>query len=321
MGEYNRVPSTRNVRGNSIATVLAAESVREQCETFVSNAHESCDPGGGFRNSVRARHGECDTYGRCPRARRGGCVGRAHEPWGTPAGRSSMVWFVFWRIRARVCSRATALVDDHFGQVPLDDVAVVREVYERHGRELDGRAARLEYGRVLGLPVVLDRLRVQVEVRVRCPVHATAVAAAVVGVVAAGRDYPRIPADLLELDVEPLLAALAAQRQRAVERAAAHAPGHRRVRVHHQERVLPLVGLPGVVEQHRRHQAAAPGTVDVEPQPVLARRTVPLAHRVRHVHRYPAQVVQRQRQRRRQRGVLVKLLWTRKRARAQMCTR
>lgn len=161
---------------------------------------------------------------------------------------------------------------------------------------------------MLGLPVVLDGLRVEVEVRVRRPVRAAAVAAAVVGVVAAGRDYPRVPADVLELDVEPLLAALAAHGQRTVERPAAHAPGHRRVRVHHQERVLPFAGLPRVVEQHRRHQAAAPGTVDVEPQPVPARGPVPLAHRVGHVHRYPAQVVQRQRQRRRQGGVLVELL-------------
>lgn len=181
-----------------------------------------------------------------------------------------------------------ALIDDHLGQVPLDDVTVVREVYKRHGRKLHGRAARLEYGRLLGLPVVLDGLSVDVEVRVRCSVHAAAVAPAVVGVVAAGRDYPRVPADVLELDVEPLLAALAAHRQRAVQRPAAHAPRDSRVRIHHQERVLPLVGLPGVVEQHWWHQATAPGTVDVEPQPVLATRAVPLAHRVRHVHRYPA---------------------------------
>jgi len=195
--------------------------------------------------------------------------------------------------------RTTALVDDHFWQVPLDDVAVVGEVDERHGRELDGRAARLEYGRVFGLPVVLNGLRVEVEVRVRCPVHTAAVAATVACVVATGRDYPRVPADVLELDVEPLLAALATHRQRTVQRPAAHAPRHRRVRVHHQERVLPFVGLPGVMEQYRRHQAATPGTVDVESQPVFAAGPVPLAHRVRHVHRYPAQVVQRQRQRRR----------------------
>jgi len=178
----------------------------------------------------------------------------------------------------------TALVDDHFGQVPLDDVTVVGEVYERHGRELDGRAARLEYGRVFGLPVVLDGLRVEVEVRVRCPVHTTAVAAAVVCIVAAGRDYPRVPADVLELDVEPLLAALSAHRQRTVQCSATHAPRYCRVRVNHQERVLPLVGLPGVVEQHRRHKSTAPGTVDVEPQPVFAAGPVPLAHRVRHVN-------------------------------------
>lgn len=172
---------------------------------------------------------------------------------------------MFWGGLGSGRLRAAALVDDHLGQVPFDDVTVVGEVDERHGRELDGRATRLEYGRVLGLPVVFDGLRVEVEVRVGRPVRAAAVAAAVIGVVAAGRDYPRIPADVLELDVEPLLAALAAHGQRTVERPAAHAPGHRRVRVHHQERVLPFAGLPRVVEQHRRHQAAAPGTVDVEP--------------------------------------------------------
>lgn len=191
---------------------------------------------------------------------------------------------VLVRSRFAVVLGTTALVDDHFGQVPLDDVTVVGEVDERHGRELDGRAARLEYGRVFGLPVVLDGLRVEVEVRVRCPVHTAAVAAAVVCVVAAGRDYPRVPADVLELDVEPLLAALTAHRQRTVQRSTTHAPRNRRVRVHHQERVLPLVGLPGVVEQDGRHQSAAPGTVDVEPQPVFAAGPVPLSHRVRHVH-------------------------------------
>lgn len=41
-------------------------------------------------------------------------------------------------------SRATAFVDDHFGQVPFDDVHVWTEINERHARKFSRSATRLQ---------------------------------------------------------------------------------------------------------------------------------------------------------------------------------
>lgn len=79
--------------------------------------------------------------------------------------------------------RATALVHHHLRQVSLDNVRVRAVVNERHGRELERRAARLHTGQSVHLPVFLDYVGVIVEKRVRRPVTSRAVSSAVIGVV------------------------------------------------------------------------------------------------------------------------------------------
>lgn len=52
-------------------------------------------------------------------------------------------------------SRASAFVDDHFGQISLDDVHVRPEIYEGHAGKLGGCAA----GLVMHHQVVRRRIR------------------------------------------------------------------------------------------------------------------------------------------------------------------
>jgi len=79
--------------------------------------------------------------------------------------------------------RATALVHHHLRQVPLDDVRVRTVIDERHGREFEGRAARLHAGQPVHLPVLFDHVGVVVEKRVRRPVTSRTVSSAVISIV------------------------------------------------------------------------------------------------------------------------------------------
>lgn len=143
--------------------------------------------------------------------------------------------------RYTVGSRASAFVDDHFGQVPFDDVHVGTKVNERHAREFRRSAARLQvigkhlllllllFGQQLFLfalflvvavgmaaqsqrqllPHLVDDVRVVAEERFRrsrSSASASAVAAAVVGVVSARGDDPVVPAQGPETHKESLLA-------------------------------------------------------------------------------------------------------------------
>lgn len=144
--------------------------------------------------------------------------------------------------RYTVGSRASAFVDDHFGQVPFDDVHVGTKVNERHAREFRRSAARLQ---VIGehlllllllgqqlflfalflvvavgvaaqsqrqlLPHLVDDVRMVAEERFRrsCSASASAsatVASAIVGVVSARGDDPVVPAQGPETHEESLLA-------------------------------------------------------------------------------------------------------------------
>lgn len=143
--------------------------------------------------------------------------------------------------RYTVGSRASAFVDDHFGQVPFDDVHVGTKVNERHAREFRRSAARLQvigehlllllllFGQQLFLfalflvvavgmaaqsqrqllPHLVDDVRVVAEERFRrsrSSASASAVAAAVIGVVSARGDDPVVPAQGPETHEESLLA-------------------------------------------------------------------------------------------------------------------
>lgn len=79
--------------------------------------------------------------------------------------------------------RTTALVHHHLRQVSLDDIRIRAVIDERHGRELEGRAARLHAGQSVHLPILLDYVGVVIEKRIRRPVTGRAVSSAVIGVV------------------------------------------------------------------------------------------------------------------------------------------
>ena len=127
------------------------------------------------------------------------------------------------------------LVDYHFRQVSFDNVTIRSEVYQRHRRELDRRAAGLHACQVVHLAIPLHDMRVVVEECVRRSVCPSAVALAVVGIVATRGYDPVFPTELFETDVEPLFAALTLQRSRAVQCPAANPPGRCRVGVHDEE--------------------------------------------------------------------------------------
>lgn len=131
----------------------------------------------------------CDSRTRHPRQHRSYAKTALAEPYiSSPRARPDSLVpphadLAFPRIGAL---RATALVHHHLRQVPLDDIRVRAVVDERHGRELEGRAARLHAGQPVHLPVLLDHVGVVIEKRVRRPVTGRAVSSAVVGVVPAG---------------------------------------------------------------------------------------------------------------------------------------
>ena len=107
---------------------------------------------------------------------------------------------------------AATLLDDHAGQVPVDDVHIVVVVEHRDGRDAPRRAARAAAGAsgrghggrrlLVALPLLLDDVRVG-ELLV---VEERAVAGAVVGRVAARND-DEVPAERLEVDDERVAAA------------------------------------------------------------------------------------------------------------------
>ncbi|CAN8020861.1 unnamed protein product, partial [Ixodes persulcatus] len=112
-------------------------------------------------------------------------------------------------------SVAAASIDDHARQHAVDDVVVIVEVEHRNGRDLArGAAGASGAGQV--------HLLYEVRVRVLLHEHVWALAAAVVGLVALGRDDP-VPAELLEVHRQRVAAAaLLARVLLAVE--AYHAP-------------------------------------------------------------------------------------------------
>ena len=152
--------------------------------------------------------------------------------------------------------RTPTFVDHHFWQVPFNNVTIRSEVYERHRRELDWRAAWLHACQVVQLAVFLHDVRVVVEECVGRSVRPSTVALAVVGVVPTRRYDPVFPAKLLETDEEPLLAALTLQRSRAVQCPTSNPPGRRRVGVNDEERSLWVFAFRA--EQNCLHQVAAP---------------------------------------------------------------
>ncbi len=129
----------------------------------------------------------------------------------------------------------------------------------------------------------------RIDVGVGSPVVAAAVSATIIGVVAAGRDDPSVPADVAKSYVKLLLATLVAFRQRAVDGPATDTTGDRRIRMYHQEGFLPFVGLPWILEQHRGDVVAATGALDQQPEPVFVRRRVPLLDRARDIERFPTE--------------------------------
>lgn len=78
-------------------------------------------------------------------------------------------------------------------------------------------------------------MRVIVEEGVRRPVHASAVATTVVGVVPLGGDDPVVPLELLEADEEVLLAALASDGTRTVQSSSSGPFHHHWLCVYHQK--------------------------------------------------------------------------------------
>lgn len=104
-------------------------------------------------------------------------------------------------------SGATALIDDHFGQISLDDVHIWSEVDERHAGEFGRCTARLQVGERVHSAKLFQDVRVVVEESVRRSMGTSAIAAAVIGVIATGGDDPVVPAQSSKADEESLLAA------------------------------------------------------------------------------------------------------------------
>lgn len=206
--------------------------------------------------------------------------------------------------------RAAALLHHHAGHVALDDVGVLVQVYERHGRQLGGRAA-LREGPSRAVPSqLLEDVGVEVHERVRGAVHAVAGALAVVGLVAPGRDDPVVPAQLVERYEEFLLAAQFRVLV-ALEGAAGEASRGRGRRVHHQEGAVRgfCPSRPGLVsalvlsggEQRGLKLATAAAAVHQQPQPLAGAREPPL-HQRRQVQTPPSVPRRRHAQRRRELG-------------------
>ena len=191
--------------------------------------------------------------------------------------RSAGAGIKFWKIASSLIvefklavhhSRATAFIDDHFGQVPFDDVHVGTEINERHAREFGGSATRLQ---VIGDHLLLlllfrqqlfllapfligvaqgqrqlfahlvDDVRMVTEEGIRCPsssasAAATAIATAIIGVISARSDDPIVPAECPETDEESLLATGRCRRA-AIQRSPSTQPTRTaRIRVDDDER-------------------------------------------------------------------------------------
>lgn len=159
-------------------------------------------------------------------------------------------------------------------------------VDEADAGELEGRAAGLHADQGVGLAELLDHVGVVRGEGVGRPVLA-AVALAVVGVVARGRDDPLAPPQPLEAHVEGLLAALVARARGAVHGAPPDALRGRGVRLYDQERpvgVRPPVVL--LVEQVHAPVAAAVA-VGEEAQPGADVAREPPRHGAGHVDLLP----------------------------------
>lgn len=117
--------------------------------------------------------------------------------------------------------RTAALVDDHLGQVALDDFLIFLEVDQRHAAELDRGTARLQPAQPVHFAVLLHHVAV-IGLKLVGRPGSAAVTTTIVGVVTVRSDDPVVPAQLAEVYVEALLAALARGGSGTVNRPSAH---------------------------------------------------------------------------------------------------
>lgn len=150
-------------------------------------------------------------------------------------------------------SSTAALLHNHVGYVPLDDVVFIVEVEHGHCTELGWDAAGV-YRAWTHPPqaVLVDYRRVKGGSGAWHTRHVRRTAAlAVVAVVASGRDDPVVPANQTEVNVELLPAAQAATRAVAFEPSLSDAVlSIYLTSTHHQEGP---VGRVSRVHQHRDH--------------------------------------------------------------------
>jgi hypothetical protein len=139
---------------------------------------------------------------------------------------------------------------------------------------------------VVSLSDLLDHVRVVGDVGVGGPVK-SAVAPAVVGVVALRGYHPVVPAQLLEADVEALLAALVPGVLRAVEGAPPHPSRSAGVRADHEERPVRIALLLRLGVEQVHVPVAATAAVHQEAQLLLAGLGQPLLHGLGQVHLLP----------------------------------
>lgn len=139
---------------------------------------------------------------------------------------------------------------------------------------------------MVSLSDLLDHVGVVGDVGVGRPVEA-AVAPAVVGVVALRGDHPVVPAQLLEADVEALLAALVARVLGAVERPPPHALRRAGVGVDDEEGPVGVALLVHLGVEEVDVPVAAAAAVDEELELVLAGLGQPLLHGLGEVELLP----------------------------------
>lgn len=134
-------------------------------------------------------------------------------------------------------SRTSTLVNNHLGEIPLDDMVVRSKINEAHARKLEWRTTRLDAGQTVHFPELFHDVRVIIQKGIRRAMNSSAVASAVVCMVAFRRDNPVIPLEFFETDKKALLTTMACLHSRHTIKCAPPRAFHRhRFGVHHKER-------------------------------------------------------------------------------------
>lgn len=129
------------------------------------------------------------------------------------------------------------MVNNHLGEIPLDDMVVRSEINEAHTRELEWRTTRLDASKTVHLSKLLHNVGVIIQKRVRRTMNSSAVAPAVIRVVAFRCNDPVVPLEFFETDKKALLTTMARLHTRhTIERAPPRSLHCHRFGVYHKER-------------------------------------------------------------------------------------